>query len=176
VPGDRNPVTDAERQRVLDLITADPTRSAGSIAREVGRSHQTVQRIGAAAGHSWDRSATKNATQARQADNAARRAAVSARFLDKANELLDQMEGPFLAFNFGGRDNTYNEHELERPPTGDLRNLMVAAATAFDKHLAAERHESGDPDVSVVVDLRESMRRVHQALQQGPVGESLPPA
>lgn len=125
-------------------------KSAGRIAREHGVAQSTVTRIAGQEGLTFDRSKTKRATEAAVEDNKALRARTSRRFLDKANELLDQMDEPHLVFNFGGRDNTYNERELERPPTADLRNLIVSAATAFDKHMAADRHDNDDQGLAAV--------------------------
>jgi len=90
----------------------------------------------------FDRSQTKRATEAAQADNAAIRAIISRRLLEKANERLDQMDRPYRVFSFGGKDNTYRERILDRPPAGELRNIMTAAAIALDKHLAIDKHDA----------------------------------
>jgi transposase-like protein len=133
---------------VRDITTGG--KSAGRIARDHGVAQSTVSRIAKQDGLDFDRSQTKRATEAAVADNKARRAVISRKFLEKADELLDQMDQPHLVFNFGGKDNTYNERELDRPPTADLRNLIVSAATAFDKHLAADRHDSDDQGLAAV--------------------------
>jgi hypothetical protein len=36
-------------------------------------------------------------------------------------------------YSFGGRDNTYEEHKLDRPPVEVVRNAVTTAAIAFDK-------------------------------------------
>jgi hypothetical protein len=127
-------------------------KSRNQIARDHDVSVGTVTNIAKAAGltTAFDRSQTKTATEAKKADNAALRASTSRRLLEKANELLDQMDQPHVAFHFGGKDNTYNEKQLDRPPVADLRNLMTAAAVAVDKHLVIEKHDnSGESHAAV---------------------------
>lgn len=142
------PLDPAKRQAILNDIKAGHSRNR--IARDHGVSGSTVSKLANTEGLSFDRSQTKNATEAKKADNAALRAATSRRLLEKANEFLDQMDRPHLAFNFGGKDNTYAEKLLDRPPVGDLRNLMTAAAIAIDKHLAVEKHDnSGESHAAV---------------------------
>jgi len=147
------PLSQRKRAAILRDIKADGAKR-NEIARKHGVSPGTVTGIAKTAGitDAFDRSSTKRATEAAVADNAEWRAATSRRFLGKCNDLLDQMDVPHLVFAFGGKENTYNEHQLDRPPTGDLRNLMVSAATAFDKHLAAERHAAGDESGVAAVD------------------------
>lgn len=132
------------------LASIDAGKNRNEVAREHGVSPSTVSRTAAANGRSFDRSKTKNATEAKKADNAALRASTSRRLLVKANELLDQMDAPHVAFHFGGKDNTYCEKRMERPPVTDLRNLMTAAAVAVDKHLVIEKHDnSGESHAAV---------------------------
>ncbi|MEV4837774.1 winged helix-turn-helix domain-containing protein [Nonomuraea sp. NPDC049486] len=147
----RPTIGDAKRTAILDDIRAGE-KSARQIARDHGVAQSTVSKLAKDAGitNAFDRSKTKNATEAARADNAALRASTSRRFLEKANQLLDQMDQPHVAFNFGGKDNTYNEKQLDRPPVSDLRNLMTAAAVAVDKHLVIEKHDnSGESHAAV---------------------------
>ena len=122
-----------------------PEGSVRSVAKRHGISEASTRRIGSAAGVSGGeatRAKTENATVVAALTNAQRRERLAARFLDVAERALDRMESPALIFNFGGKDNTYNEREVERPPTADQRNLMIIAGTAFDKHALAERFDS----------------------------------
>jgi transposase-like protein len=138
------------------LASIDAGKSRNEVAREHNVSASTVSRIAASNARSFDRSKTKNATEAKKADNAALRAATSRRFLEKANELLDQMDGEHTVFNFGGKDNTFNSKVLPKPPVADLRNLMTAAAVAVDKHLVIEKHDhSGESHAAVDAWLQE---------------------
>jgi transposase-like protein len=158
----------AKREAILDDIrTAGETgESRNTIARRCGVSPSTVSKIAEEAGlaGAFDRTQTENATRAKLADNRAVRADLSRRLLAKAGDLLDQMDEPHRAFAFGGKDNVYREHELPRPPAGDLRNLMVTAATAIDKHLALDRHDSGaglDETVSLLDRIWDGLKAKH---------------
>lgn len=155
-------LTDEKRAAILaDIKTGEKGRN--QIAREHGVSQSTVSLIAQDAGlkDAFDRTTTKHATAAVTADNKARRAAISSRLLAKADEFLDQLEQPHLVFNFGGKDNTYEERELDRPPTADMRNLMTCAAIALDKHAVLEKID-GDQGVegarAMILDLASALR------------------
>lgn len=122
------PLTDADRARILELHAQGMSRN--DIHRETGRSAAAVTKVVHDAGLSFDRSATAAATEARKADLAARRASLREKYLQRADELLEQMTQPCTVFNFGGKDNTYAEHQLTKPPVKDLRDLMQAASIA----------------------------------------------
>lgn len=146
------PLDPTKRAAIAAALREREQPKLNQLAREFGVSPDTISRIAKTEGVTFERTATKNATAAKQADNAARRAELSQRLLDRAVEALGQMDSEFLVFNFGGRDNTYAEHRLDRPPTGDLRNLMTVAAIAVDKHLAIERHDSDGGEGLAAVD------------------------
>jgi len=132
-------IPDETREAILADIRGGGT--CRGIAEHHGVSPSTVTKLAKDAGiaNAFERAQTKNATEARLADNRARRAELSSRLLKKAGQLLDQMDRPHRVFNFGGKDNTFEERVLDVPPTGDLRNLMVTAATAIDKHVVLEK-------------------------------------
>lgn len=134
---------DTTRDAILGEIRAGEL-SCRAIAKKHGVSAATVSSIGKTVDGAFERTQTKNATAAVVADNAAVRAATSRRFLDKANWFMDLMDQPYTVFAFGGKDNVYREHTLQRPPIPELRNLMVSAATAFDKHLRADQYDADD--------------------------------
>ncbi|TYB50248.1 helix-turn-helix domain-containing protein [Nonomuraea sp. PA05] len=139
-------------QRVVVAILAsiDAGKSRNEVAREHQVSASTVSRIAAANARTFDRTKTKNATEAAKADNAALRASTSRRFLEEANRFLDDLHRPHTVFNFGGKDNTFNSKEMPEPPIADKRNLITSAAVAIDKHLAVEKHDnSGESNAAV---------------------------
>lgn len=117
-------------------------RSLHAIAKEMGRSKDTISRKAAALDLSWDRTRTAAAAQAVVVDNKARRVALTATLYTRAEDLLAQMTEPHLVFNFGGKENDYNERLLERPPTGDLRNLMQSASIALQRAVHLEQIDS----------------------------------
>lgn len=149
-------ISDSKRQTIAADIRAGKARN--QIARDHGVSAGTVTNIARefVIEDAFDRSATKRATEAAEADDRAWRVSTSRRFLTVANDLLDQLKQPHIVFNIGGKDNVYTEHQLDAPPTADIRNLVVSAATAFDKHLAQDRHDVGG-DVSEVESLLDSL-------------------
>lgn len=121
--------TDEESDRLRELH-ADG-RSLHSIAEEMGRSKRTISVWAGKLGLSFDRSATAKAAQAKHIDNKARRVALEERLLIEADKVIDQMWTPTLVFNFGGKDNTYEERELERPTFGNQKDIMQTAAIAL---------------------------------------------
>jgi hypothetical protein len=138
-------LSDVKREAILaDIRTGVKARN--KIALEHDVSAGTVTNIAREAGltEAFDRSKTKSATEAVVADNRALRALTSRRWLEKCNQLLDKTERPYVAFAFGGKDNTYNEHLMDEPPVDALRSLVTAAAVAFDKHMAQDKHDADE--------------------------------
>ena len=139
------------REAIIEDIRAGKSRN--QTARDHDVSAGTVTNIAkTVSDHAFDRSATKSATEAAVADNAAWRAATSRRFLAKCNDVLDQMDRPFVAYSFGGRDNTYNEHPFDRPTVDAMRTMMTTAAVAFDKHLVQAKHDATGAEGASSVD------------------------
>lgn len=62
------------------------------------------------------------------------------------------MNSPAVIYNFGGKDNSYNQRVVERPPTGDQRNLMTVAAIALDKHKMLDTYDTQQSISSAVDD------------------------
>jgi hypothetical protein len=95
-----------------------------------------------------DRTATKSATEAKQADAASRRAGLIHRFMDEADKLLTELHRPHTVIGFSGGHAL--EVPLDEPPPGDKRSLMTAAAIAIDKSLALERHDHDEGGLAAV--------------------------
>lgn len=142
--GQFDPIPDEDRQRVLDLHAQGMSRN--DIARETGISAGSVTNIVTAAGLSFDRTATAAATAARQADLADRRTSLREKFLDRADELLARLDEPEVVFNFGGRENTYAEHQFSKPTASTARTLIQAAATASTQEIRIAQAEAGGTD------------------------------
>jgi hypothetical protein len=165
-------IDEQRRAAILAAVREPAGRSRAAIAREFECSTRTVQRIADEAGitNPWSTADTRKATAAARDHLKARRAALSARFLDEAEKLLDRMTGPFVVFAFGGKDNEFNSAVLRDVPTADLRNLMTSAAVAFDKHLAADKHDAtdgADDAVSMLGKLAAGLDAAHRALTAG---------
>lgn len=122
------PVTLQQRAQVVDLHAKGLGRN--EIAKLTGIGAATVSKIVKDDGGSFNRSKVKAATAARKVDLAAERARLAERLLAKAHDLVDDMDAKYTAFNFGGKDNTYAEHTLDKPPTEALRNLIQSASIA----------------------------------------------
>lgn len=107
-----------------------------AIAREAGVSPSTVSKVCNEAGLTFDRTKTMVATKALVADAKHRRAELAEALLDDAMRLRAQLWEPAKAFNFGGKDNTYNEVQLDRPVFADQLKIIQAAEVAARRHQA----------------------------------------
>jgi hypothetical protein len=114
-----DPAVRAAIEREL-LQPATPRRFRAAIAREHGVSVRTVSRYADELGVANPFAArdVRAATEAATDRQAMRRAEVSDLYLTRGRELLKDMSCPHVVFSFGGKDNTYAEHTLERAPTG----------------------------------------------------------
>lgn len=147
------PLTPDERDHIIKLIRAGWHRN--DIATNLGRSRGTVTNVANTIGHNWEtvgQSALTRARETRSAYCAERRATLAARFTEEAEQLLDQMHRPHLAYNFGGRDNTYEEHQLDEPPVDAKRALIQAAREAMRTVLDIDRHDNKGDEGAAAVD------------------------
>ena len=119
--------------------------SVRAIAEKLGVSRSTVSRWAKEEGLAFDRTQTAQAVAAHSVDLAAARIRLAEKVAYRAEQLLDSLDGPYLVYNFGGKDNTYSEHTLEKPPVEVVRNAVTTAGIAFDK---LSRIVERDPDVS----------------------------
>ncbi len=129
-----SPITDAERDQVRKLhaqdygrnkiseLTGIHARRVSAIAKDLGLTFRRGPRVAAA-------------TEARKADAASRRAALALALLDDAERLRKQLWEPATIHNFGGRDNTYNSHQLDEPLFGDKLKISQATGVLIDRSL-----------------------------------------
>ena len=135
-------ITDAQRDEVLRLHSEGHARN--EIARKIGISAGSVTNICRAADRSFDRSETKQATEARVIDLAAGRTRLAEKMLAASEDMLDRIDDPYLVYSFGGKDNDYNEHRLESAPVEVRRNIITTAGITFDKLTRiVEKSDSG---------------------------------
>lgn len=142
-------ITDAQRDQVLKLHTQGLPRN--EIARQVGISAGSVTNICRDAGRSFDRSGTKHATEARQIDLAAGRVRLAEKMLAASEAMLDRIDDEYLVYNFGGKDNTYEEHRLESAPVEVRRNIITTAGITFDKLTRIVEKDNGGLEQAVGV-------------------------
>lgn len=107
--------------------------SCRAIAKELGCAPSTVSRWAEGAGVVFDRSQTAKAVAAHTVDLAAGRVRLAEKMLAVAEDMLDRLNDPYLVYNFGGKDNDYNEHTLNSAPVEVRRSSVVTAGIAFDK-------------------------------------------
>lgn len=127
------PVTEETYEEVRRLHAQGLCRN--QIARELGRSGRTISIISAKLGLSYNRAATEEATRARMADLAERRAILAEELHTDAERLSARMWEPAKVFAFGGKDNTYAEEHVDEPPADAKKSLMAAAGIAIDRSL-----------------------------------------
>jgi transcriptional regulator with XRE-family HTH domain len=128
--------------------------SASAIARELGVAKSTISRWAKADGIGFDRAKTAEATAAKSIDLAAARTRLAEKMAHRAEQLLDSLDGEYLVYSFGGRDNTYSEHLLKKPPVEVIRNAVTTAGITFDK---LTRIVEKDPDVSGAASVVQSL-------------------
>jgi transposase-like protein len=137
--GKTSRLSQAERERIAQALRAGGTVHA--VAREFGRSKDTVSRIAAAFDIDLGRSAPKRATEARMADVRARLSELSIGLVEDAHRLRGQLFAPHTTFSFGGKDNVYTEHEIPEPTARDKQALMTSIGIAVDKVNAITRQD-----------------------------------
>lgn len=125
-----SPMTDDERDRIRELHAEG--MSCRQIAATINRAFSAVSRHCRDMGLTFDTARTLEATEVRTTANKAKRAALEARLLDEAGELLDQLHVPHLVYNWS-KDNDFAQHELDEPDIAAKRALIAAAGIAIDK-------------------------------------------
>lgn len=151
----QRPVGKADRDQVAALHAKGLSRN--EIARQIGRSGRTVSRIAADLGITFERSPmVAAAAEAKRIDAKARRAQLALALLDDAARLREQLWTPCKVYNFGGRDNTYNETTLDEPSFRDKREIMIAACAAAERSVKLDEYDrstGADDQRSMLVDL-----------------------
>lgn len=96
-----------------------------ALAAELGLGNSTVTRIAKALGLDFSRAKTAVAIQARSIDLAAGRHRLAEKMLGRAEQMLDDLDGPYLVYAFGGKENV--DSELEKPPVEMQRTAVTTA-------------------------------------------------
>jgi len=123
-----------DSKRAQARVLFDRGLSCRAIATELGCSTSTVSRWAKAEGLVFEaRARTATASAVRKFDMAAARSRLAQKMTDNADRVLDTLNGPYLVYNFGGKDNTYTEHTLDEAPISARREAQTIGAIAFDK-------------------------------------------
>lgn len=131
-------------ERAQELF--DQSLSCRGIARALGVAPSTVSRWAKGKKLSFDRAQTAAANAAHKVDLAAGRIRLAQKMLDAAEDMLDDIDEPYVVFSFGGKDNTYNEHTLATAPVEVRRNIITTAGIAFDKLSRIVENSEGGAD------------------------------
>lgn len=147
---------DAERARGLYAGGL----SCNAIARELGCAPSTVSRWAKGEGLSFDRSQTAAAVAAHTVDLAAGRTRLAEKMLAASEAMLDRIDDEYVVYNFGGKDNTFEQRTLDSAPVEVRRNIITTAAITFDKLTRiVEKSDTGlDQAVGVLDTLAEGFR------------------
>lgn len=146
----QNPVTEEERAEFRRLHSEGLSRN--EISRQTGRSLRTVSLHCAAMGLTFDRTMTEEATRARVADLAERRAILAEALQGDAEQLTEQLWQPAKVFRIGGTANKYVERQVDQPPADAKKDLMAAAGIAIEKSLKLVPPEREDLEGLAAVD------------------------
>lgn len=134
------PLTDTERASIIAAIESG--KSCQTIAAEFARSPDTISRIARSIGWTFGHTNAARARESRSAYCAERRAEIAAACTEKVERILADLERPFMAFNFGGKDNTYAEHEMDRPPVDAVRLMVQSVRDLVRTVLDIDRHDN----------------------------------
>jgi hypothetical protein len=159
------PITDAQRQRIIDLHSQGLSRN--DIARTAGVSAGTVTNVCKANDLTFDRSATKDATRARVEDNKARRAAIIGRLYKRSETILDRLEAPTYMVRMMGPTGSEKVYD-EAPPADAERSLATSIGIYLDKAAKLEDYDKSVTDqasgaVSVIDKLMAGFASAYEA-------------
>ena len=143
------PITDNQRQRIIDLHAQGLSRN--DIARQTGVSAGTVTNVCKANDLTFDRSATINATHAKVADNKARRAAIIGRLYARTEKILDRLEADVYVYTVTTKDSVEKVEDVA-PPAGDERNFATSIAVYLDKATKLEDYDRTGDESGAAVD------------------------
>lgn len=128
-------------ERARELF--DLGMGCNAIARELGVGAATISRWAKREGLDFSRDETAVAVRARTLDIAASRTELTKKVLLVAHEALDNLDGPYLVYAFGGKDNDYAEHLLDTPP---IEVTRTAVTIAKDAHAVATKTLEQTPE------------------------------
>jgi hypothetical protein len=140
----------SEQERASIIAALGTGKSCNQLAREFERSPDTVSRIARDAGHVFGHTNTENANEARRRYGRDERLATIAEFIDKARELLKDMDGPryFQGLTVGTAvmfDKRRQEDESNERRGGYLRGFLeFHDATYTDEPDTVSEHPGSD--------------------------------
>lgn len=146
----RSKYTDAQKAEALDLYERE---GPAAVEDHLGIPSSTVYDWAKKAGVRTVRNErTREAVEAAQVDNAKRRAELAGRLLEDAERLRRQLWQPCTVFNFGGKDNTFEQAEIPEPDFRAKQAILTSVAIAVDKSMKLELHDRDDSSGLEAVD------------------------
>ena len=154
----RSPMNSETQERAKALFDQGMSRNA--IARELDLDPATITRWAKRAGVEFDRSETEAATKAHTIDLAAGRIRLAEKMLAASEDMLDRIDDEYVVYNFGGKDNTFEQRTLDSAPVEVRRNVITTAGITFDKLTRiVEKSDTGlEQAVGVLDTLAEGFR------------------
>jgi predicted DNA-binding protein YlxM (UPF0122 family) len=147
------------------------------IARQMGISTGSVTNIARRQGVRFDTTETELAVESMRQQAAEARARLSLKMLRMAESLLEQVYEPATIGNFGGRNNTWSQVELDQPTDTAKRNLVQSAGVLLDRSLRLEEFDqhTGDEQVIGMLDgLELTIRRAAKELEDDSASDDPP--
>lgn len=117
--------------RAREMHAADA--SCREIAKALDVAPSTISRWAEREGLSFDRAQTQAASKAHAIDMEATRLRLVAKASHRSEQMLDTLEDPYLVYNFGGKDNTYEEHTLDQAPVDVWQKAVSTANAVVDR-------------------------------------------
>lgn len=169
------PLTDSDRMKIRMMHGRG--WSATAIGKEIGRPASTVTRAAEAMDLHFDHAQTDAATRASMITSAARAARLGERMLREAEDCLDSIHRPYLAWDFANNgEDRYSEH-LVMPGPAEKAQLMRAAQTGLSEYRRQMDYDrvlagGGDPGAGLNAGIIGVLAdRVHAALAGTEDGE-----
>ncbi|WP_448319242.1 hypothetical protein [Streptomyces sp. CO7] len=159
-----------DEQQLRELHQQNLSRN--EIARRMGWSVATITNHAQRLGLSFDREATRAATQARQVDLKDRRQRIQEQLLDLAERSIERAQSRYLMHGWSHTGESMAEW-LQQPPAKETKDLTLAASSALTSalKLAQADAESGVHEArSMLGDLGEALTKV--ARQIGDTADS----
>ncbi|WP_025620355.1 helix-turn-helix domain containing protein [Salinispora cortesiana] len=150
------PVTQADYDRVRELHAQGLSRN--EIGRTIGRSGRTVSRIADQLDLSFDRTATRAATEAKRDDARAKRAALANALLDDANRLRQRLWQEACYVDHGGKEFFRVDWTMPEPTFADKQKIMQSVGIAIDKAVRLDEYDA-DPGIDAAKSMLGALAR-----------------
>lgn len=121
-------------------------------ASTVGRIAHQMETRGDLDTPAFDRSGTKKASEAKEADARLERARLRELLLEDAHRLREQLWAPCVMHNFGGKDNTHNSIDLDQPTFDMQKQIMTSVGIAVDKIIRLDDQDTGAEKAASLLD------------------------